>query len=443
VSGPVNAADTGTIAGNSLRVLGAQVAANAGYFVSVLVLARGLPPQERGAVAFVTVSALLISGLAGLGTAQATRVFAAQRPAARPRLLTNVVLAGAAGGIVGGALGCAVLVALEGARPAGMDALELAAIAAGAVVGASALAGAAFLEGCSRFRAFSRLLAVGPWLYALLIAATWAGWGLTVERAVIAWIIAQSVAAVLICGVAARGTGFGRPDARLLGETIRYGVRAWLGGLANVLNARFDQVLLGLLASQAALGTYAVAVNASEVLFYLPSAVSTVLLPVVARSTGAARVENTLRVFRVVLVVTLAAVGTAAVLGPVLVPLVFGGAYGGSVEPFLWLLPSAVGFVATAVFSSALLASGAPGLSSLGPVTSLTVGIALDVVLIPVLGATGAAMAASAAHLCGGTAAAIAYGVRSGLRPSALVPRRADVDLLASRAIRRAGARPS
>ena len=226
-------------------------------------------------------------------------------------------------------------------------------------------------------------------------------------------------------------------------RSVRYGARAWLGGLAHLLNARVDQVLLGLLASQAALGTYAVAVNASEVLFYLPSAVATALLPAVARSGGAAGVERTLRVFRVVILVTTVAVVMAAVLGPVLLPVVFGAAYQGAVEPFLWLLPSAIGFVASAVFSNALLASGAPALSSLGPVVSLTVGVTLDLVLIPRLGASGAAIAASAALLCGGTAAAVAYGLRSGLPPGALIPRRTDVALLASRAMRRAGARPS
>jgi O-antigen/teichoic acid export membrane protein len=435
--------DPGSIAGNSLRVFGAQIAGNAGYFVSVLVLARGLPPPDRGAVAFVNVSALIVAGLAGLGTAEATRVFAAQRPAERPRLLSNAVLAGAAGGLVGGGLACAALVALEESRPAGVGTLELAAIAAGSVAGAIGLAGISFLQGCSRFRAYSRLLAAGPWLYAVLITWSWLGWGLTVDHAATAWVVAQAVPAALCCVVAARGTGFGRPDLRLLVETLRYGVRAWLGGLAHLLNARVDQLILGLLASQAVLGTYAVAVNASEVLFYLPSAVSTALLPVVARSSGAARVESTLRVFRVVMLVTLVAVGTAAALGPLLVPLVFGSAYAGSVGPFLWLLPAAVGFVASSVFSSALLASGAPGLSSLGPVMSLVVGVGLDLLLIPRLGATGAALAASAALRAGGAAAAVAYGVRSGLRPAALLPRRADVDLLASRAMRRAGARPS
>jgi O-antigen/teichoic acid export membrane protein len=148
-------------------------------------------------------------------------------------------------------------------------------------------------------------------------------------------------------------------------------------------------------------------------------------------------------VFRAVMIITTVAVAVAAVLGPVLVPLVFGHAYAGSVEPFLWLLPSAFGFAASAVFSNALLASGAPARSSLGPVTSLVVGVGLDIVLIPAHGATGAAIAASVALLIGGTAAAVAYGARAGLRPGALIPRRDDVALLASRAIRRAGARPS
>jgi O-antigen/teichoic acid export membrane protein len=442
--GRLTSVDSGTVAGNSARMLTAQIAGNAGYFVSVLLLARALAPGDRGVVAFVTVSALVISSLASFGAAEATKVFVARRPAARASLLANVVLVSSCGALAGGALACAALVAAAGARPAGVGTLELAAIVAGALVGAIGLAGAAFLQGCSRFAAYARVLAAGPWVYAVLLAAIWIADGeLTVGHAVVAWVIAQSVAAVVLCGAAAAGHGFGRLDVPLLRESLHFGVRAWLGGLAHLLNARVDQLLLGLMATQAALGTYAVAVNASEVLFYVPSAVATALLPVVARSGATAGVEQTLRVFRAVMLITLLAVAAAAVLGPFLLPVVFGPAYAGSVQPFLWLLPSAFGFAASAVFSNALLASGAPARSSLGPVTSLAVGVSLDIVLIPSHGATGAAIAASVALLCGGTAAAVAYGARAGLRPASLIPRRDDVALLAARAMRRAGARPS
>ena len=235
----------------------------------------------------MTVTALVISTLASIGTADATKVFAAQRPEARPRLLSNVVLVSAIGGVLGGLAAVAALIALADSRPDGVGSLELAAIAAGSV-GALGLAGAAFLHGCSRFRVYSRLLAFGPWLYAVLLAVMWVGWGLNIDRAAVAWVAAQAVPALLFCGAAARLAGFGRPDLRLMAETVRY-VRA--GGLAHLLNARVDQVLLGLLATQAALGTYAVAVNASEVLFYLPSAVGTALLPAVARM-GPTRVST-------------------------------------------------------------------------------------------------------------------------------------------------------
>ena len=434
---------SGSVSANSARMLGAQLAGNAGYFVSVLLLARGLVPAERGAVAFVTVSALVISSLASFGAAEATKVFAARRPDTRAPLLTNVVVASGCGALLGGGLACAALLLVPGARPAGVSTIGLAAIVTGALAGAIGLAACAFLQGCGRFSAYARVLAVGPWMYALLLAAQTVGGGPTIGGAVVAWVIAQALAAVVLCAAAARGDGFGRPDLALLRESLRFGLRAWLGGLAHLLNARVDQLLLGLLASQAALGTYAVAVNGSEVLFYLPSAVGTALLPAVASSGAEAGVERTLRVFRAVTVVTTIAVIAAATLGPVLIPLAFGDAYAGSVQPFLWLLPSAFGFAASAVFSNALLASGAPALSSLGPLTSLGVGVTLDLLLIPGLGATGAAIAASAALLCGGAAAAVAYGARAGLRPAALIPRRADVALLASRAMRRAGARPS
>ena len=65
-----------------------------------------------------------------------------------------------------------------------------------------------------------------------------------------------------------------------------------MGSLARFLNFRTDQILMGFIATEAALGFYAVAVNVSEVLLYLPSSAATALLPLIARtehSAGAGR----------------------------------------------------------------------------------------------------------------------------------------------------------
>jgi len=109
------------------------------------------------------------------------------------------------------------------------------------------------------------------------------------------------------------------------------------------------------------------------------------------------------------LLVTTASIVVAAALGPFVLPAVFGGAYRASVVPFLWLLPGAYGYAALGVFSTALLACGAPGRSSLGPLVALVLGVLLDVALIPPFQETGAAAAATASFLAGGAVALAGY----------------------------------
>ena len=430
--------DPGSLASSAGLLLVAQVVGNAGYFVAVLLLARALGPTDRGQVAFITVTAMVTARLAGLGINESTCVFAARRPERRAVLLTNLLLAVAGLSAVGAAIVCGALAALPAVRPPGIDGTQLAVLGAATLATALVTAGYSYLQGCSRFRPYGLVQSTASWFYALLLAVTWAASDLTATSAAVIWVVSQALPGLVLARECRRGIGLGRANLPLLLESWRFGVRAWIGGLSHFLNARTDQILTALLASEATLGVYAVAVNASEVLFYLPSAVAAALLPAVAReSPGAA--TRTLPVFRAVTLLTAVAVAIAALAGPVLVPAVFGDAYSDSVDPFLWLLPSAFGFVASATFSSALVASNAPGLSSLGPLVALVAGIALDVVLIPAHGAAGAAAAASAALLAGGAVAAAAYRSQTGFGWSELVPRPRDartLRLLARRALR-------
>jgi O-antigen/teichoic acid export membrane protein len=221
------------------------------------------------------------------------------------------------------------------------------------------------------------------------------------------------------------------PRLALFTDCLRLGLRAWVGGLADNLNFRIDQIIVALIASEATLGIYAVAVNAFDVLLYLPGGAATALLPLVAGSPQAMRAERTLHALRSVAFVTFASLGVAALVGPVLLPSVFGSAFADSVEPFLLLLPGALGALLLAIFTNALVASSAPGLSSLGPIVSLVVGIGLDFALIPSFGASGAAAAASAAFFAGGATALLAYRTRERFRWRDLVlPQRDDLDIL-------------
>src|SRR5207249_11342080 len=196
------------------------------------------------------------------------------------------------------------------------------------------------------------------WIYPVLVVILWAVLGLTVALAALVWASTQGLRAVLLFSLAARREGgFGRPSRRVLRESISFGVRAWVGTLADSLGFRIDQILLALIASEASLGFYVVAVNLSEILLYFPGAVSTALLPLAARSEAAPRLGQTLKAFRSAAYVTFASLLASALLAPPLIPLFFGAPFSASVTPFLLLLPGLIGFTAMIVFSNALVAS--------------------------------------------------------------------------------------
>ena len=126
------------------------------------------------------------------------------------------------------------------------------------------------------------------------------------------------------------------------------------------------------------------------------------------------------------ILLTCAGALVAALVGPWLLPILFGSAFQAAVVPFLLLLPGALGFVFMSIFSSGLIGSAAPGRSSLGAIVALPVGVALDFLLIPRYGASGAAAAASAALIAGGATALIAYRSRHAFALRAVIPGRAD-----------------
>jgi O-antigen/teichoic acid export membrane protein len=430
------------VASGSARLFWAQVAGNAGLLTALVLVTRALGPEGRGTVAFLTVTAMVVAQIARVGITEATTVFAAQRPEARDVLLGNALIAVAATGVGSALIVCGTLWALPSIRPPGVGHVELWLLGAGLLASAVTDAGYMFTLGCSRFRFHAGVTIVTAWLYAGIVALVWALHGLTVDLAMGCWVAVQALKAIVLVTSAGRRCGIARPQRALLVESALFGLRAWVGSLSTAFNDRLDQVLVAIIASEATLGVYAVAVNAAEILLYLPASAATVMLPLVARSQPAERVRRTVAAFRSVMLLTVGGTLLAAAAGPELLPLVFGDAFEASVAPFLLLLPGALGFGAMAIFSNALVASGVPGRGSAGPTVSLGASIALDLLLIPSLGARGAAIASSAALIGGGATALALYRRGHPFPLRALVlPRREDLLLVA--ALRRPFARSS
>jgi len=416
-----------SLASGSARLFGAQLVANAGFFFAVLILARALSLSERGTVAFLVVAALIVGHIAGLGLGDATVVLAATFPASRSRILTNLLVVSVVASTTAGVGVSLALGNVDQLRPPGVGTAELFLLGIAIVVVALAEAGRLYLLGCSLFRAQAIIQAAWPWLYVslLLIIATTKGLG--VEAAIASWISCFGAAALALVTVSIRHEGVGKVDGRLLFSAVRFGVRALGYSAARVVNFRADQILMAFLATEATLGIYAVAVNASEMLLYLPSAIGAAIVPAIGSTEESRRAERTLETFRALLLITIGGVALAGAFGPILVPIAFGNVYENSVVPFLFLLPGAIGFAAVSVFSGALVAAGRPGRASIGSVVAVLIGLGLDFILIPEFEATGAAAAASLAFLAGGGGSILFFRGAFPFPWKAILPRGRDL----------------
>lgn len=423
--------DEDSISRGSVRLLVSRTSAASAAFLAYLILARTLDPSGRGTVAFVMTAAFVLASLSSLGFDQATAVFTARRSTDRPALLSNALAVSLASSAVVGSAFAAILLLSPSLRPTGVGAVELVALVAGNIAIRSATTAMAFLSGAARFFGYAVAIALPPAVLVVLLAVVALGSTITTRTACATWACAQIAGALVAVVFSAHVVRPGRLSAPLMRTSLLFGLRAWSGSLASLLTARTDQVLMGFIATESALGYYAVAVNASDVTMYLPAATAVALTPAVARAAPTQRVATSVRVFRVLLLLTGSVVVLGAVCAP-LIPLVFGAAYEPSVSPYLILLPGAIGFVPLAVFTNALVASSAPGRSSFGPVVAFTVGIALDILLIPRYAASGAAMAATVALFCGGAVSILVYSRVVNLPARALMPRFADLSALRS-----------
>lgn len=215
------------------------------------------------------------------------------------------------------------------------------------------------------------------------------------------------------------------PSARLARGVLGFGARGQLGNLLWLINLRLDFLLLDVIAGPATLGIYAVASKFAELMRLPATAVNYVLYPRFARESPAAAAAEARRLLRRAALLTSAAAPVLAAASVVAIPLLFGSAFRSAVLPACLLLIGLSVEGAAAVGSAYLWGTGRPGANSIAMGLGVVLTVALDVLLIPRFGASGAAVASSGAYLA--TAALlVTLTIRSAVAPTTAVLGRTD-----------------
>lgn len=213
-------------------------------------------------------------------------------------------------------------------------------------------------------------------------------------------------------------------------DFVRYSGAIWIGAAAGILLTKLDLLLILPLSSAYVLGIYAVAVNLGDIVRIFIMSVRDVVFSSQSASVDddslarACRISNGLA----------GAFGLAVLCVSIpLVPLAFGDEFRESVPVLAVLTAGVVLGSPGSVMAAGLTARGKPMLRSIAILAGLAVDVVLVLLLVPSMGAMGAALASAFAYALSGIVVLILGRINFGLKVSEyLLPRRDDMSYLLS-----------
>jgi O-antigen/teichoic acid export membrane protein len=207
-----------------------------------------------------------------------------------------------------------------------------------------------------------------------------------------------------------------RPDSRLLGTMLRYGVKFYVSILAGLLIFRIDLLFVNHFRGASEAGVYAVAAQVSFLLMMLPGVIATLLFPRVA-SDQDPRGEFAIRVTRhasfVMLIMCI-----AAAVGSFALPLIYGASFVDATIQLLILLPGIYLVGIESVLVQHFTGTGLPAAIPVFWLITLAFDLGLILVLVPLFGARGAAAASSLSYTLIFVLVAVYFCVKTGRRPA-------------------------
>lgn len=189
-----------------------------------------------------------------------------------------------------------------------------------------------------------------------------------------------------------------RPDSAFVKKTLAFGLKDHVGSLGFYISTRVDGYMVAYLLpnSDRAMGHYAMAVAFSLIVWLLPNSLQTVFLPHLS-ATKEDPIAIAAKTGRLVAVGLLPILLLCA-LGSPLIPVLVGQDYTESVAPFALLLPGLFLFGAVRPHNAYLLYIEKPIYTAIASPIIALINIVLNLVLIPRVGISGAALATSISY---------------------------------------------
>jgi O-antigen/teichoic acid export membrane protein len=341
--------------------------------VTGIIVARALGPAGRGEIAAILLVAQLCVWFFSGGATEAVAYRLARRPEDGPRLLGTWLAIGiplATLAILVGELALPVLFAAQSAEAIDLARIYLAIV----LVMMLQVVQWGMLLGSHDFTFDNAIRLLQPTVVAVGYVACLVLDAFTVEAALVVNAVAVGAAFVPAGLRLLRRQGLGRPDRAIARETLSFGLKAHMGSVAGLVNARLDLLIVPAFLGAASVGLYSVATNVTSIIITLTATIATIVMPVAARRQSQSP-RTVIRTFQVVMVIGVAIALPLAAVAEIALGLVYGADFESAATALRILLPGIVLDAAAMVLWSGLLAANRPLLSSVAalPAAVITV----------------------------------------------------------------------
>jgi len=396
---------------------------------SQIIVARTLGPSGKGAFSLTLATAIMLSIFAHLSLSSANSHFAGRYPKDRRAMVGNNIFVA----FIWGAIVTCGIVFLKDKIPSDylpkinnrLFGMALVAIiplllleySNGLVLGLDWIKRLSIIRVLKEF-----LLLCGLWW--LMVKGI-----LSVEGAVAVWVIITVFIALLQALSAWSRIGWSiTVSPGLLKRMTMFSMQSHAANVFSFLKLRFDWFLIDHFLPQSDLGYYTVAYAIIYLLWYLPFAISQVLVPFISWRDEKAGNELTPPLARLGFTVALIGAVLMALLGWPFIRLLFGENFLPAYPILLVLLPGGLIFSLARILAGDLIGRGLPKYSMIISTLSFVLNFTVNLFFIPRFGILGAAVTASISHIFGGLMFIYFFTRVSGVRiPDLLIIKREDL----------------
>lgn len=334
--------------------------------LSGIAIARALGPAGRGEIAAILLLTQLCVWFFSGGATEAVAYRLARRPGDGPRLLGTWLAIGVPLGIVAIVVGELALPVLFSAQTS--EAILLGRIYLGIVlVMLLQVVQYGMLLGSHDFFFYNVVRLLQPAVVSLAYLACWVLGVLSVKGALVINAVAIGIAFLAAAFRLLQREGIGLPDRALMRETLSFGLKAHMGTIAGLVNARLDLMIVPAFLGAASVGLYSVATNVTSIIVTLTTTIATIVMPVAARREKQSP-RTVIRTLQIVILIGVAIALPLAGIANYALALVYGSDFEGAATALRILLPGVVLDAAAMVLWSGLLAANRPLLSSVAAI---------------------------------------------------------------------------